>query len=63
MMEFWFYIFIYIRCKRQLHIKVYIFQDKSILNLIYVTEKNFHNMYWKFNTQISNSPIYNVLKN
>ena len=39
----------------KIQIKVCIFKDKSILNLIYVTEKNFYYMQWKFNTEISNS--------
>ena len=28
----------------EIQIKVYIFKDKSILNLLYVSEKNFHYM-------------------
>ena len=37
----------------KIDIKICIFKDEIILNLIYVTEKNVHYMLWKFNTEIS----------
>ena len=42
----------------KIQMEVCIFLNKSILNLIYVIEKNVHYMQWKFNTEISNSVIH-----
>ena len=41
----------------KIQIKVCIFYGVSILNLIHFTEKKFHYIKWKFNTEIANSVI------